>query len=153
MMGQATKDLLHFVGVKHAHMVRTEKDAMASLMLMPWDVLFTTWNTDQGNANQLVTRVRKGDFDINRYTPIVVTSSAVTPSLLQAARDAGAHEVLGKPLTGQMIKDKVGAILLRPRSFVASDEFFGPDRRRRETEYKGPDRRLGRNRAKASSGR
>lgn len=141
MMGCATKDLLHFIGVKNLLLVREEKEAISSLMLTPWDLLLTTWNPNIKSDNQLVTRVRMGDFDINRYTPVIVTSAAVTPQLLQDARDAGAHEVLGKPLTGNAVKEKIAAVISRPRSFVKADDFFGPDRRRRTNGYNGPDRR------------
>ena len=36
---------------------------------------------------------------------------------------------------------RIAAVIARPRAFVNSPEYFGPDRRRRQQAYSGPNRR------------
>jgi hypothetical protein len=47
-------------------------------------------------------------------------------------------------MTAQAIFDRINAVIQRPRSFVRSPSYFGPDRRRRtDLRYSGPWRRAG----------
>jgi AmiR/NasT family two-component response regulator len=141
LMAAAVKDLLHFVGVRDVVVAKDLREAMAALMLRPWDVVFTDWDPETRAENQLATRIRHGDFDINRYLSVVVTINGVTPDVVHAARDSGANEIMVKPLTGTSIREKLMSVVANPRSFVETDAFFGPDRRRRRGNFGGQDRR------------
>lgn len=142
LMAAAVKDLLNFVGVRDVVVARDLREAMAALMLRPWDVVFTDWDPETRAENQLATRIRQGDFDINRYLSVVVTINGVTPEVVHAARDSGANEIMVKPLTGAAVRDKLTSVVVNPRSFVETDAFFGPDRRRRRSgDFGGQDRR------------
>ena len=144
MMAMAMKDILVFNGVRDVAIARDLKEAIAALMLRPWDVLFTDWAPNTRPDYQLAVRVRQGDFDIDRYMSVIVTCSGVTPELVQSARDAGANEIMIKPITGAAMRDKLITIVENPREFVESKSFFGPDRRRQRVNskgYNGSDRR------------
>jgi two-component system chemotaxis response regulator CheY len=52
-------------------------------------------------------------------------------TLRSEARDAGATEILAKPCTPKAIYARLAAIVERPRPFVKSPSYAGPDRRRR----------------------
>ena len=78
----------------------------------------------------------------NPYLPVVVLSADGRPAKVAEARDAGANEFLLKPFTARGLYDKLHSIIHRPRPFVRSMDYFGPDRRRRDDpEYDGPERR------------
>jgi two-component system chemotaxis response regulator CheY len=58
------------------------------------------------------------------------------------ARDAGVTEFLVKPFTARDLYRRLYQIIERPRQFVRSEDFFGPDRRRKgAADYQGPLRR------------
>jgi DNA-binding response OmpR family regulator len=58
------------------------------------------------------------------------------------ARDAGVTEFLVKPFTARDMYRRISQIVERPREFVKSEDFFGPDRRRtKRSDYEGPLRR------------
>jgi DNA-binding response OmpR family regulator len=62
---------------------------------------------------------------------------------IETARDAGITEALLKPVTPRNLYDRIVQIIERPRRFVKTPEFAGPDRRRRRgTDYGGPKRRF-----------
>jgi DNA-binding NtrC family response regulator len=59
-----------------------------------------------------------------------------------AARDSGITEFLVKPFTAKALYQRIETMIEKPRLFVKSDSYFGPDRRRkREGDYGGPERR------------
>jgi len=61
---------------------------------------------------------------------------------VNAARDRGVTEFLAKPVTARAILDRLSAVIYRPRPFITTSDYFGPDRRRRTSEaYEGPRRR------------
>ncbi len=65
---------------------------------------------------------------------------------VEEARDAGVTEFVVKPVTARAVLDRINAVILRPRHFVRTSEYFGPDRRRRQDPaYQGPWRRSGDN--------
>jgi DNA-binding response OmpR family regulator len=61
---------------------------------------------------------------------------------VEAARDAGVSEFCAKPVTAAELLRKIAAVIDHPRSFIRSDDYVGPDRRRRDDpEFRGPERR------------
>ena len=63
-------------------------------------------------------------------------------SRVTEARDAGVTEFVAKPVKAQTLLTRIEAVILRPRPFVRSPSYFGPDRRRTGTkDYAGPFRR------------
>jgi len=59
------------------------------------------------------------------------------------ALDVGVHEFLTKPVSPTKLYKTIQTLIEKPRAFVRSKEYFGPDRRRRaDPNFKGPERRL-----------
>jgi hypothetical protein len=66
-------------------------------------------------------------------------------SRVEVARDAGVTEFCTKPVTAAEMVRKVASVIDRPRPFVRSESYFGPDRRRHDDpNYRGPERRADR---------
>jgi hypothetical protein len=51
-------------------------------------------------------------------------------------------EFLAKPFSVTMLAQKLQTVIERPRQFVHTASYFGPDRRRRSEAYKGQERRV-----------
>src|ERR1700761_7580061 len=80
----------------------------------------------------------------NPYLPIVMMTGHSEKSRVVEARDAGVTEFVAKPLTAKSVLERLQAVIYRPRPFVRTANYFGPDRRRREDPaYGGPWRRAG----------
>ena len=50
-------------------------------------------------------------------------------------------EFVAKPYSVNTIYERICSVIENPRPFVKSEEFFGPDRRRQEKDYKKDERR------------
>jgi len=62
-------------------------------------------------------------------------------SRVMEARDAGVHEFLAKLISAKGLYSRIRSIIEHPRPFVRTSTYFGPDRRRRQIEWKGKERR------------
>lgn len=88
-----------------------------------------------------IRRVRRGNAIHDPYVPILLTAFGASRGLVENARDAGATEVLVKPLAARALQEKIAVSLAKPRRFVRCSSYCGPDRRRRDDAAPGPERR------------
>ena len=86
--------------------------------------------------------VRNNDQSPNPFVPIIMITGHTEKHRVEQARDAGVTELLAKPVTAGNLFARIAEIVERPRAFVRTDGYFGPDRRRHRAEgYAGPWRR------------
>jgi DNA-binding response OmpR family regulator len=86
--------------------------------------------------------VRNNAGSPNPYIPIIMVTGHTERRRIEQARDAGVTEIMAKPITAGNLFQRIGEIVERPRAFVKSLTYFGPDRRRRaDPDYDGPFRR------------
>jgi CheY-like chemotaxis protein len=65
----------------------------------------------------------------SRYTPLLVLTGYSNLSTVTALRDSGAHLVMRKPVSPQILFDHIAWAAKPPRPFIETDEYVGPDRR------------------------
>lgn len=108
------------------------------------DIIITDWLMEPTDGLEFIRMVRKSKTSPNPLVPIIVITGYSAHQRVTMARDLGATEFLTKPFTGRDLAKRLNQIINRPRDFVETDSFFGPDRRRRKNgEYEGPKRRTG----------
>lgn len=87
-------------------------------------------------------QVRTASNSPNRELAVIMMTGLTTHDRVVAMRDAGANEILAKPLTSAKLIGRIQNILLSPRPFIDEASYVGPDRRRGVTSsYAGPFRR------------
>jgi DNA-binding response OmpR family regulator len=90
----------------------------------------------------LTQRIRKDPGSTNKQTPIILMTGFSHKMRVESARDAGVTEFITKPFTAKDLYKRIEEVIERPRQFVDSGSFLGPDRRRRsDKNYQGPARR------------
>jgi DNA-binding response OmpR family regulator len=124
--------------VKEAPDARTAFEAIRTERI---DVLIVDWKMKPIDGLALVKRLRDPEKSPNPYLPIIMLSAYSEAPKVRMARDAGVTEFLVKPFNAGALYARLAAIVNRPRPFVRTKEFFGPDRRRITLEHDGPDRR------------
>ena len=74
--------------------------------------------------------------------PVILMTGYSAQPRIENARDLGVTEFLVKPFSASDLARRIAYVINKPRDFVDSEQFFGPDRRRRKDEdYGGPQRR------------
>ena len=85
--------------------------------------------------------LRSSDDSPSRQAAVIMMSSAPDTANIIAARDAGVTEFLRKPFATDHLRTRLVSIVSRPRDFVESAAYVGPDRRRRAEGPEGEERR------------
>lgn len=105
------------------------------------DIVLTDWLMPQGSGVELLEWIRSHESDSIKFLPVLLLSAYTTQKVVSTARDFGANESLVKPVSGGKLAGRILSIIDKPRPFVKSPAYFGPDRRRQDSAYKGDDRR------------
>jgi len=106
------------------------------------DIIFTDLMMQPVDGLAFIRWVRTSPASANPYTPIIMVTGHATRASLDEARMAGVTEFLAKPLTARGVIQRLHQVVESARPFVKTDDYFGPDRRRRaDPEFKGPWRR------------
>ena len=105
------------------------------------DVAICDLNMQPMNGKQFTHHIRTSDNSPNPYLPIVVCTGHAEYVHISDARDAGANEILRKPVSAASLYSRLQAVIESPRPFILSKTFVGPERRRRDMPFDGPDRR------------
>ena len=115
--------------------------ALQKLDKFEFDLLITEQVMKPMDGAELTRRIRSGEGGGNPFLPIVMISAHAVKEDIEAARDAGVHEFLVKPLSAKALRARLRQIVENPRPFIRSSDYYGPDRRRRAMPIKVSDRR------------
>jgi CheY-like chemotaxis protein len=141
-------DVLYAGGVGQ---VETADDGVrARAMLARWDpdIVFTDWIMPVMGGLELTRSIRaaavRPDRRIpNPQVPVIIVTGHRSEADVEMARRAGVNEFVIKPFTPAALLSRIELVLTKPRPFIVSDSYVGPDRRRRvELSYSGPLRRM-----------
>lgn len=119
----------------------TLKDALRNIETAPPDIFIMNWYRDQEGEQKLIKQIRSNADEKIKFMPIIASSSSSTSTSVGMARNVGINEYLLKPFSPRSLYLRLAAVIQRPRNFVEVGEYFGPDRRRRQTELDGQDDR------------
>lgn len=140
-MRALVKTILHALGSKSVVEAADGADAFKELRHFPADIIICDWNMSPLDGLDFVRLVRTGKDSPNPFAAIIMLTGHTEMHRVVEARDAGVHEFLAKPISAKGLYSRVRAIVEKPRPFIRTATYFGPDRRRRQIDYKGRERR------------
>lgn len=121
--------------------VNTLKDALRSIETSPPDIFIMNWWRDHEGEEKLIKAIRSSNEDKIKFLPIIASSSSSTSTSVTMARNVGINEYLLKPFSPKSLYLRLAAVISKPRNYVQIGDYFGPDRRRRQTELDDQDDR------------
>ncbi len=150
-MRRIIRDILQTLGIEKVHEATNEAEALEVFQDESIDILLTDWSPSVDGIS-LLHKVRDMKISSNPYVPVVIVSANTEPRHVIHARDRGVTEFLAKPIVARLIYSRICSVIERGRPFIRSSNFFGPDRRRRHlgplkgerrehVNMSGPDRR------------
>ena len=93
------------------------------------DVCFIEAALPDMTSGELLGFIRRHSNRALRFVPVIVLSGYTQLKMISAARDAGAHLVVRKPISPQVLFDRLIWVATAERAFVEAPHFAGPDRR------------------------
>ena len=125
--------------------VREASDGAEALKLMRTfhpDIVTTAYHMQPLNGVEFVHMVRTAKDSPNPMVPIIMITAYTEEHRIKESRDAGITEFLAKPISVKGLYLRIIEVIERPRAFVKSAEYVGPDRHRKFLpQYHGPLRR------------
>lgn len=137
-----TISLLNMFGFKNVDGSKTVKEGYELFKNYKHDLVITDWLMEPMDGLDLIRMIRTNDDSPNKFIPIVLMTGYSDQRRVESARDAGVTEFLMKPYSAKDMYARIVQIIEKPRQFVDTGYFFGPDRRRRRNfDFFGNDRR------------
>ncbi len=141
-MLELIKSLLVTFGVKKIVLAQNGEQGFELFRREKPDIVIADWMMKPTDGISLARRIRNDPGSPNQLVPIILMTGFSEKRRVLQARDAGVTEFLVKPFNARDLYKRLEQIIERPRQFVRSEGFFGPDRRRnRKDGYDGQLRR------------
>jgi two-component system chemotaxis response regulator CheY len=135
-------ELLRAVGINRVYEAGDGAEGLQMMRSHPVDIIMTDLAMEPLDGIDFVRLLRNSSDSPNQMIPVIMVTGHLTLRRIQEARDAGVNEFVAKPITARNVLERLQLIIDHPRPFVRTDDFFGPDRRRRnDPNYAGPLRR------------
>lgn len=137
-----TKSILLTFGVGRVISARNGEKGYEEFCNYNPDLVIADWMMTPMNGIELTRLIRTDKRSPNQFVPVILMTGFSERHRVIQARDAGVTEFLVKPFNARDLYRRIAQVIERPRQFVKSESFFGPDRRRKQAEgYHGPLRR------------
>lgn len=136
------RSLLGAIGVRDIKIneMQDGEAALAGLQRYTPDVILCALTLPGMEGLDFIRAVRRLEDEVACYVPIVVCTAYTDEKRVLACRDAGANEVLHKPVSVVTLYQRLVSVIENPRSFIHAPVFTGPDRRRRHRPVTTPRR-------------
>lgn len=142
-MQQVIRMMLNGLGIKEVTPALTVDEGIRILASQSFDIVIADYLMGTKTGAEFTRLARAEYFGGKRFVPIIACTADTTPRTVAELRDAGADEILCKPVSPRSLYNKMAAVTNMRRQFVTAPNFFGPDRRRRELPVRGGERRSG----------
>lgn len=129
-MRRITRMLLSGFGIRQIHEAEDGASALELFEQTLPDLVITDWIMPVFDGLELTRAIRSPDACSSPYTPIIMMTGYTERSRVTVARDAGVTEFLAKPISAKDLYLRINNCIINPRSFIRTQTFFGPDRRR-----------------------
>lgn len=110
--------------------------------ILNFDIVISDWMMEPVSGIELLQWMRSHTNESIKYMPFIMLTGYSDQKRILAARDAGMTEFLAKPISVKSLVGHVLTVIDRPRKFIISEKFVGPDRRRKSMPIEFPDRRV-----------
>ncbi|MCB2109024.1 MAG: response regulator, partial [Rhodobacteraceae bacterium] len=129
-MRRVVKNVLETMGAKHVDEAGDGRSAFESIKQWEPDILLCeSWISPMSGVELL--RAIRADKTQMRFLPVIMVTSETRREKVIEARNAGVTEYVAKPITAKGLFLRIREVIERPRPFVDTKVYFGPDRRRR----------------------
>lgn len=139
---QVLRTTFGMLNLKSVVVMPTAAGALDALKIHPFTAVFCDGAIEEVDGMPFTLAARRLPGMLNPMIPIFTLASFPSRADVERARDQGVTDVLAQPVSATVIVRKLRTALAHPRPFIAAADFFGPDRRTRDSKsYFDTDRR------------
>lgn len=135
--------ILRAMEFEQIQMASDGSEAFELMRDFPPDIIITDAAMQPLDGFDFVHLVRTAADSPNPLVPIIMVTGYHNRASVERARDVGVNEYLAKPVTPAGLYSRINQVIAKPRPFIRTANYFGPNRRRRMSPtYNGPFRRV-----------
>jgi CheY-like chemotaxis protein len=140
---QVLRTTFGMLNLKAVSVMPTAASALDTLKVHPFTAVFCDGAIEDVDGMPFTLAARRLPGMLNPMVPIFTLASFPSRADVERARDQGVTDVLAQPVSAAVIVRKLRTALAHPRPFIAASDFFGPDRRTRQSaNFSAADRRV-----------
>ena len=129
-MRRLLQSMLAAFGFKHVVGETNGQTGFSAIKTVRPDLLLTDFSMRPVDGAEFVRMIRVLP-DRLAWMPVIMITGHGERYYVERARDAGVNELLTKPVTARDLYLRIVEVIERPRLFIRSPSFIGPDRRRK----------------------
>ena len=138
------RQILRALGIREIRVARNVDAALKVSDKFSPDIIFCDFKMPGKNGLELIKKIRLGGSKWNPQIPIILFTSFTEENMVCKLRDAGASDILAKPVSPASIYSKIANTINSQKQFINVADYIGPDRRRKnnKTPFADEDRRM-----------
>ena len=137
---ELTSSALLGFGIRTRYSCRSAPEAMDILRDSEIDLLVVDCEMPGMDGFEMVRWLRRSGPP-NAFVPVIMTAAHIRRSMVDRARNCGANYIVTKPFSATSLLERIVWVARDSRPFLEVGDYFGPDRRFREGEPPGAERR------------
>lgn len=141
-MASVLRAILQGFGVRKVLEARDVNTALTLCRTDEPDLALVDYELGELSGLEFTQLVRNAEDSPNPRLPIILVTAHAERTRVLEAINCGVNEFVVKPVSPTALFARLRAVFDRPRPYVQTDDYFGPDRRRRDDpSYTGDERR------------
>jgi len=135
------KSILKSYGIRKIYDAAHAMAGLEVLQKHNVDLVIVDYQMDILNGVEFTQMLRCSMDSPDPFLPVIMLTAYTERTRVEKARDAGVTEFLSKPIRAKDLYIRILQSLEKPRQFIKSASYTGPDRRRSKQRYDGKERR------------
>jgi len=129
-MRKITRMMLMNIGAKSIFEAADGVEALDVVRSVNPDIMVMDWDLRLLNGPQIMHIVRSPGLFTKPFLPIIMLTTRTSRTRVNEAIALGVNEVLAKPTSPTLLRDRLLSILVNPRPMVQIGKYFVPEPRR-----------------------
>lgn len=121
--------ILRSMGVRNVALAEDGAEGFQMLKGSRIDMVLVDHQMAPITGTEFTHMVRTADDSPNPFVPIMMITGYADRRTIVNATNAGVSDIIVKPVSARIILSRMADLILNPRNFVRTENYFGPDRR------------------------
>lgn len=121
--------ILRSIGVRDVVIAEDGAEGFQQLKGSRIDMILVDHQMAPITGTEFTKMVRTSDDSPNPFVPIMMITGFADKRTIVNATNAGVSDIIVKPVSARIVLTRMADLILHPRSFVRTANYFGPDRR------------------------
>lgn len=116
-------------GVRSVRRCRSAEEAKKEALGVPFDLILIGANGHDSSSCDFIRWLRRSGLEPNAFTPTILISGHTQLRNVQRAVDCGANYIVAKPVSPDVLLERILWVARERRPFISCASYVGPDRR------------------------